>query len=143
MKHRGGIAALALAFVLALSLGAAAGWLAAKPRFQSTISLRVTQEGDDTVFRGRVRSEDDRCERRRRVEVTAGNDGLGKPHPEGTARTDERGRYELRVPTEFNTIGNYRAKALRKSRRAFVCRAARSEIVNPSGGTRVSPAAGE
>lgn len=120
---------LGLVAVVAVAAAGTPG-SAAKPRIPSTVSLRVTQEGEDTVFRGRVRSEDERCERRRKIEVTGGNDEFGEPHPEGTTRTNRRGRYELRVPTEFNTIGNYRAKALRKSRPAFVCKAARSEIVN-------------
>ena len=109
-----------------LAVGAGAG-LAAKPRVTSTVSLRVTQEGEDTVFRGRVRSEDARCERRR-VQITAGNGFGTSPEPEGTTRTDAAGRYELRVPTVMNGLGNYRAKALRKSRRTFVCKPARSDI---------------
>ena len=112
-----------------LAVGAGIG-LAGKPRVASTVSLRVTQEGEDTVFRGRVRSEDPRCERRK-VQITAGNGFKTTPVPEGTTRTDETGRYELRVPTVMNGLGSYRAKALRKSRRAFVCKPARSDIENP------------
>ena len=124
---------MALALVAAL-LGATlfAGALVAKPRIPSTISLRVAHEGDDFVFRGRVRSAEPRCERRR-VEITAANGFGSEPVLEGTVRTDETGRYELRVPAATNTIGNYRAKALRKERRRFICKAARSEIVNESG----------
>ena len=119
-----------------LAAAVAAGALAttgetATPRYESTVSLRVTSEGDETVFRGRVRSEDDRCERRR-VRITAGNGFKSPPEPEGTTRTDATGRYELRVQTKFNNIGNYRAKALRKSRRAYVCKPARSDIENPA-----------
>lgn len=130
MRTRGGIAALTIVAVVGAAVFA--GALVAKPRIPATISLRVAHEGDDFVFRGRVRSAEPRCERRR-VEITAGNGFDSPPVLEGTVRTDETGRYELRVPAETNTFGNYRAKALRKERRRFICKAARSEIVNEAG----------
>ena len=131
MRSRGGYALLALAVAIAVAGGAGVG-VAAKPRFASTITLRPVEEGEDFFFRGRVRSDEPRCERRRKVEITAGNGAADDPIVEGVVRTDEAGRYELRVKTAQNSIGNYRARALRKARRAFVCKPARSEIVNPS-----------
>lgn len=140
MRSRGGNAVLATVAAIAVAGGGAAGVIA-KPRIPSTVTLRAVDEGKDFFFRGRVRSDDARCERRRRVQITAGNGFASKPIVEGVVRTDENGRYELQVKTAENSIGNYRATALRRSRRSYVCRAARSEIVNPSAGTRVSPAA--
>ena len=131
MRSRGGYVVLALAAAFALA-GAPGVGVGAKPRIPSTITLRPVEQGEDFYFRGRVRSDDPRCERRRKVEITAGNGGASEPIPEGLVRTDENGRYELRVKTAQNSIGNYRAKALRKARRTFVCKPARSEIVNPS-----------
>lgn len=131
MRCRGGYAVLGLIAVLAIAVGGVAS-VTAKPRIPSTVTRRAVDEGEDFFFRGRVRSEDDRCERRRKVEITAGNSAArGGPIIEGVVRTDETGRYELQVKTAKNSIGNYQARALRKSRRAYVCRAARSPIVNP------------
>lgn len=141
MGSRGGIRTATLLGLAALLLAAAAPGLLAKPRHPSTISLRTAQEGAEFVFRGRVRSEKPAC-LRRKVEITAGHFGpKSKPHLEGVTRTNRRGRYELRVLAETNTIGDYRAKALRKERPRFVCKAARSEIVQP-GGSPFRPAAG-
>ncbi|MGI9019289.1 MAG: hypothetical protein ACR2G3_01090 [Solirubrobacterales bacterium] len=98
--------------------------------YPSTITLRVTQEGQDTVFRGRVRSPKPACERNRRVRITGGNDSVGTPATEGETTTDELGRYELSVPTALNNIGNYRAIALRKERPRYICKRAVSEVVN-------------
>lgn len=123
---------LGLVAVIAVAAGGVAS-VTAKPRIPSTVTLRTVDEGEDFFFRGRVRSEDERCERRRKVEITAGNGFAPEPIVEGVVRTDENGRYELQVKTAENSIGNYRARALRKSRRAFVCKAARSEIVNSFG----------
>jgi hypothetical protein len=131
-----GVRARRVISVALLAAAIAAGALAAsgqtaKPRTPSTITIRAVDKGEDFFFRGRVRSEDPRCERRRRVEITAGNGFLEEPVVEGVVRTDGAGRYELQVKTAENSIGGYRAKALRKARRTYICTTARSEIVNP------------
>jgi len=111
-----------------LGLAVAAG--AAKPKYDSSISLKTAPEGDEFVFRGRVRSEQPRCKRRRRVEVTAGHDFSARGTIlEGVTRTDRRGRYELRVEAEQNTLGGYRAKTPRKARKRHVCKGARTPVV--------------
>jgi hypothetical protein len=125
------VAIAGLACAVALSAAIA---VAAKPKVPSTITLRTALEGDEFVFRGRVRSEEPKCERNRKVKITAGHPFDPTPHKEGTVRTDEDGRYELRVPAATNTFGGYRAKALRKAKRRFVCKRAVSEISNPKPG---------
>ena len=121
---------LALA-ALCIGLVVVIGPLAtAKPRIASTVSLQTKEEDPDFVFRGRVRSDKPACERNRRVRITAGNVGDVPPEEEGVVKTDESGRYELRVPQEFNTLGHYKATALKKTRPGFICRVARSEVVN-------------
>lgn len=121
-----------LVAVVAVAAGGVAS-VTAKPRIPSTVTLRAVDEGEDFFFRGRVRSEDERCERRRKVEITAGNGVTPEPIVEGVVRADENGRYELQVKTAKNSIGNYQARALRKSRRAYICKVARSPVVNPAG----------
>jgi hypothetical protein len=115
-----------LACAVALGAGIAT---AAKPKVSSTVSLKTAIEGDDFVFRGRVRSDEPKCERNRKVQITAGHPFTSPPHEEGMVRTDEDGRYELRVMAATNTFGGYRAKALRKRKPAFICKKAVSPIV--------------
>lgn len=101
---------------------------AARPHVPSTVSLHAEPDGADFVFRGRVRSERDACERRRNVRITAGHGFGGPVVEEGVAKTDSSGRYELRVKGASNTIGGYRATALRKETDRLICTIARSPV---------------
>lgn len=117
--------ALAAAAFLTVTVG---DGFAAKPRVSSTVSLHTSSEPPDFIFRGRVRSDEGACERRRRVRITAGNGYGASPVEEGIVRTDSEGRYKLVVEAQENTSGNYRATALRKETRRVICRIARSAI---------------
>jgi hypothetical protein len=101
-----------------------------EPAFECRTAAR--QRNYDARFSGRVKSDEAKCERGRKVKVI-----LVEPHvpdrgdetgPIGTTRSDENGRW---VFTEDKPgFGKYRAKATKKRKGDVICKADKSKRID-------------
>ena len=106
--------------------------LIAKPRIPSTVGAkeRFDSSSFELVFFGHVHSRKAGCRRGRVVKLRVINRFGGQPPVTlGADRTDETGRWEIRMPSD-GLGGDYVAVALRKSTPGFICRSARSAPVD-------------
>jgi len=112
--------AVAVFGVAALALAGGTGG----QRFQSQVTINFTESKSFFGFHGKVKSERERCERRRRVAVwwkRAGPDSFI-----GSDKTDERGKWVVNL--ELVAVNQtYYAKAKGKEIPAGTCKRARSE----------------
>jgi hypothetical protein len=117
-----GVAAVVVAAAL---VGTAS---AHKPRFRSTITIHDSfdQVTFEEVFFGRVDSPKRKCRRHRTVLLYNEN----VQGPLSSDLTNRRGHWEVRLASD-NIGGDYYARVLRKVKRDYVCKGARSESIPP------------
>lgn len=104
------------AALVAVALAAPAGWAAlAGAGDVATFPTKVTISKQAPAFHGKVRSDEQRCVKQRKVKLLR-RKRAGRPAKLlGTDRTDGRGRWEVTEPDEFTLkSGIYFARAPRK-----------------------------
>ena len=116
--------AVAVAALPLLAVPAAAGGAS---RSHVHPSIKVKQSAEGNILKGRLKSETDACENRRKVKIVFNRIGSTQEKvTAGTVKTNGNGKWKYRPGnsgggTTFADPGNYRAKVSRKNIGGVIC----------------------